>query len=141
MLSKTVFLFFAGITASSAFAQATGAAGSAGAAGASVPMIVGTPAGTVGTPAGVGPGALGVPAGVGNGTPGAPFGSTATPIGGGATFGSATVVPTPGASTQSSRGVLGPAPTSPGVVSSPQQGVVTGNSPFPCVIGSATNPC
>lgn len=114
------------------------------------------------------PTTLGAPAGVSSGTSGAPFNSTPTPIGGGTlpntvvapgtattlpgsgsamtgssagvapsttTFGSTTVTPAPGttAPSQASRGVLGPAPVSPGVVS--------GNSPFPCVIGSATNPC
>ncbi len=149
MRSKTIVIFFSGFLATSAFAQTT----------------VGTPAGVspgaLGAPAGVANGTPGAPFGstatpIGGGTlpntvvspngtntlPGSGSASTGSSAGVApsvTTFGSTTVVPTPGTTPQSSRGVLGPAPASPGVVSSP--GVVTGNSPFPCVIGSATNPC
>ena len=117
--------------------------------------------GTLGSPI---VGGVGAPAGVANPTPASPFGSTPIPqTGTSSGFGmpSGSTLPGSGApltgsgsaSTGSSagvapgstvfgsttfgtvnrNGVLGPAPTSPGVV--------TGNSPFPCVIGSATNPC
>jgi len=108
---------------------------------------------TNGAPAGVGAGQLGAPAGVANPTPSSPFGTR--PAFNGANASSAPGMPAgstlPGSgapNTGSSAGVTLPADTA--VFSSnppartlvmPGTGVVSGNSPFPCVIGSSTNPC